>query len=58
MFDNELNADGNPICPVCLAPVMPNETLPEGSPERGTGAFLASGGLTIVHKGCAKRMGL
>jgi len=58
MFENQLNADGNPICSVCLAPVVPNGTLSEDSLERGTGAFLASGGLTIIHKGCAQAMGL
>jgi len=58
MFTNELNADGNPICTACNRPVMPNGTLPEDSLERGTAAFNASGGITIIHKSCAQALGL
>lgn len=58
MFTNELNSDGNPICPACSKPVMPNGTLSIDSDERGTGAFVASGGVAIIHKSCAKELGL
>lgn len=58
MFTNKLDENGNPICAACGESVMPNGTLPIDSLERGTGAFTASGSVAIVHKRCAKEIGL
>lgn len=58
MFTNEIDSDGHPICMLCDKAVMPNDTLPEDSPDRGTGALTTTGDITIIHKHCAKEMGL
>jgi len=58
MFNNEIDEDGRPVCTVCNEAVAPNDTLPEDSLDRGTGAFTAGGGMVIIHKGCAKKVGL
>jgi hypothetical protein len=58
VFTNELDENGNPICTACGKSVMPNGTLPVDSLDRGTGAFTASGGIAIIHKSCAKELGL
>lgn len=50
MFANKIDADGHPIC-ICGQPVQPNDTLPEGSDQRGV---LTQGtkGLVILHAVC------